>query len=162
MKFIVSFHKWKLMNAWTHLISQLQHIFYCFQSFPAALNHLTWSLFCVLANGHHLLLSFTTSCTPSPEVCPCSLCLGTLKFPYMNSCLLFLMVPQLPTAGLGSAEEGFTAISCLGMMLRLSQTLFFTNPNPISFPTQLVSTKCSRYSYSTSPKQTENWVIEGK
>lgn len=60
MKFIVSFHKWKLMNAWTHLTSQLQHIFYCLQSFPAALNHLTWSLFCVLANGHHLLLSFTT------------------------------------------------------------------------------------------------------
>lgn len=128
------------MNAWIHLTSQLQHIFYCLQPFPPALNHhLTSFFFCVLANGHQLLLwlilhslfhswPWSLSQFTMPGHTKTSL---HMKSCLPNPCLLFLVAPQLTTAGLSSGGEGFSAISWFGGdAQRLSQPFFPTNPNP--------------------------------
>lgn len=77
--------------------------------------------------------------TPSPALCPSSLCLGTLKTSLHlesclpNSCLLFLMALQLTTAGLSSGDKGLSAISWFGDNAQTLRAFFFflpTNPNP--------------------------------
>lgn len=95
--------------------------------------------------------------TPSPALCPSSLCLGTLKTSLHlesclpNSCLLFLMALQLTTAGLSSGDKGLSAISWFGDNAQTLRAFFFFFFLPTPIPTQVGSTNCRRYSYFTSP-----------
>lgn len=76
------------------------------------------------------------SFTPSPEVCPSSLCLGTLKLPCTwkaasqipASC--FWWLPSWPQQDWVLVDRDFQQYSGLGLMLKLLQTLFSTSSNP--------------------------------
>lgn len=71
-----------------------------------------WSLSQFTMPGHTKTSLHMKSCLPNP-------------------CLLFLVAPQLTTAGLSSGGEGFSAISWFGGdAQRLSQPFFSTNPSP--------------------------------
>lgn len=98
------------------------------------------------------------SSTPSPAVCPSSLCLGTLKLPYTWKAAF-----QTPDSCFGwlPADHSRTEFWWGGIFSNIllwgwcshSYSLFFlpTPINPSCFPTQLGSTSGRRYSCSTSP-----------
>lgn len=130
-----------LINAWTHLTSQLEHIFNGLQSFPPALNDLThpysvsWQMATTSSSSCPVFTSLFHSSRPSlswffvPGHTETSSHMG-ICLP--NTRLLFLMAPQLTTAALTSPGEGFSAIFCFGDDAQTLTALFLLPTPPAS------------------------------